>query len=112
MLSNHWQRIATTRLYWADVITPEAAGSGGAKASNRKSDPETIRDVSSRLQEDLASRWPEITAKARVRRFAEEIGWTPTRAKDVYYGDTRVSLRAFEQNEIDLWFDQQKEAKA
>lgn len=100
--------MANRRLFWSDIITPEIAESGGAKASNRKSDPDAIRDVSSRLQEDLASRWPEITAKARVRRFAEEIGWTPTRAKDVYYGDIRVSLRAFEQNEIDTWFNQKE----
>jgi hypothetical protein len=51
------------------------------------------------------------SVSSRIRRFAEEIGWSHTRAKDVYYADRRVSLRAFEQDEINAWFNQlQKEA--
>jgi hypothetical protein len=41
--------------------------------------------------------------------FSDEIGWSFTRARDIYYADARVSLRAFEQDEINNWFDLQRE---
>jgi hypothetical protein len=75
------------------------------KVPRRKSDPRTVEDVSDRLKEALSVKWPRSTVGQRIRRFAEEIGWSHTRAKDVYYADHRVSLRAFEQNELNTWFD-------
>lgn len=110
-LANRWTRIAEVRIFWADIVTPEIADASRepVKSSNRKSDPDAVREVSDRLKTTLASRWPHETVRSRVRLFAHEIGWSNTRAKDVYYGDHRVSIRAFEQDEINTWFDDQQQ---
>jgi hypothetical protein len=98
-------------MFWAETVTPEVADAPTTKASNRKSNPDEIRNVSSRLQDELSARWPSLTVADRIRRFANDIGWTVTRSKDVYYADPRVSLRAFEQAEINAWFNRQQKGR-
>lgn len=112
-MANRWRNIAAKRLFWADAITPEVSQPQPAsKSSNRKSDPDVLREASSWLKDDLKTKWPHIPRAERIVLFAKEIGWSTTRAKDVYYADHRVSLRAFEQDELTAWLNQQKETKA
>jgi hypothetical protein len=88
---------------WADFIEPEAASEPTAKASSRKSDPAEVKTVSSQLRDVLQAKWPYENVSGRIIKFAAEIGWSASRAKDVYYADPRVAIRAFEQAELDRW---------
>lgn len=68
---------------------PKRVGSD-ADAISAKS---ILRDFARRL-------WPETKHAERIASLALMLGWNRSRVKDLYYGDPRTAMRAFEIEEL------------
>jgi hypothetical protein len=66
----------------------------------------STQEISQKVREAAAYRWPSLGKAQVVEALAVALGWSRTRAKDFYYGDPRISLRAYEFQEIEKWLSE------
>lgn len=69
----------------------------------RKGSDQDISEWSNKVRKHAAGCWPELTHRKRIDELAGVLGWNRGRVKDLYYADRRISLRAFEQEELARW---------
>lgn len=88
------------------ILTPRLpAGEQALPAKKRTVDPEASRILAARIRNAAAQCWPDRGKVERVDALAERLGWNRSRVFGLYYSDTRVALRAFEQEELDSWLE-------
>lgn len=78
------------------------------RAIKRLAGSEDVARVSQTLRHSLAHVWPIESHRGRIERFAKAVCWNKSRVKDLYYGDKRSALRAFEVDQLAEWVAKQR----
>lgn len=66
----------------------------------KKRSSERTAEIASALREIALEKWPADSHATRIDKLAAGLGWNRSRVKDCYYGDSRVALRSFEEDEV------------
>jgi hypothetical protein len=66
----------------------------------KKRTVERVLNVSESLRSAALEKWPADSHATRIDKIASELGWNRSRVKDCYYGDSRVALRSFEEDDV------------
>lgn len=83
------------------LLIPGLPDAETPKHRRRRANEAAVWMLSQRIKDEAAKRWPGASKGERLKAFAETLGWNPSRARDVYYGDRRVIVRAEEMQELE-----------
>ena len=93
------------RAVFETILTPRLpAAPETEKEKKRRGAVSELKATSARLRGTAEHLWPLLSQADRLSAVAEELEWTRSRVKDVFYADPRVAIRAHEQAELDAWF--------
>ncbi len=88
---------------FATILIPELPLIPTRKSTQRQADFEALKAISDGVRRAAESRWPLLSKAERVKKLSTDLGWNHGRAKDLYYQNKRMSLRASEQDELREW---------
>ncbi len=72
-----------------------------SEKDSENSEMSEINWAQTQLHERIAPSAFSSSISARIRHAARQLGWSPSRTKDVWYADPRVSIRAKELRQIE-----------
>lgn len=72
----------------------------------RAAEKTSTQELSSKVKETAISSWPGMSRAEMIQKLASDLGWSGTRARDFYYADPRIALRAYELVEVQNWLEQ------
>lgn len=67
----------------------------------RTAEKTDTQKISQRVKDAAVVRWPTKSKSELIDALANGLGWSRTRAKDFFYADPRIVLRAYELQEVD-----------
>ncbi|WP_455271206.1 GIY-YIG nuclease family protein [Rhizobium herbae] len=69
----------------------------------RTAEKTDTQKISQQVKDAAVERWPTKSKSEVINALAIDLGWSRTRAKDFFYADPRIALRAYELQEVDKW---------
>jgi len=91
------------RDFFATILIPRLPPPEPAAQVKRTVERASTADLSEKVRQEAGYKWPTKSKAEIVIELAKDLGWSKTRAKDFYYADPRLALRAFELAEVDKW---------
>lgn len=91
----------TMKAFFETILIPNMPAIETDKQQKRKAELSEIKSVKARVRRVADARWPLLSKAEQVLEIATALGWTRSRTKDLFYGDPRMVLRAFEQADLD-----------
>lgn len=100
--SGEWfvETTAMTALF-ETILIPNMPQIETTKQQKRKAELSEMKSVKAKVRLVANSRWPLLSKADQVLALASELNWTKSRTRDLFYGDPRMVLRAFEQADLD-----------
>lgn len=88
-------------VFFETILIPNMPQIETVKQQKRKAEQSETKSVQERVRQVANARWPLLSKADQVLAIAAALGWTRSRAKDLFYGEPRMVLRAFEQADLD-----------
>lgn len=86
---------------FATILEPDLPAA--AEKAKKHRDGTDVFALSEKVKSAAAERWPIENIGRRITNFASDLGWTKNRARDLFYADQRIAIRASEQEQIARW---------
>ena len=88
------------RTVFEALLTPRIPTAETERDPKRVASDDDTRIASEQIREIVINRWPHLGKVKRIAALAQELGWNTNRVRDLYYGDKRSVVRAFERDEL------------